>query len=847
MPTLREFLKQSGVSKEKDVATLQYWNDVVKKSPKYQGMGAEAKEATFQQFFPEDTYQKTQTKIFTKKVIPELKHRFKKLPGIKQGDIAVEKVSKFIEPTVPAGRTTLGLFTKDLPRQIGADFLRGYKPSTFLPFLGAMKGAKGIIKRVGVPAVKGIAKVAPKPLKSFLKKTFTVGKGQPKAFQELTKQAGLKRAAGAREAEAVAKTLSVAPKGGLKIAGKVIKEGKRIPLEQQKYIGRIFRKEVIDSPALKASPKYQQLKSISDEGRAVMDKWSKEFAKSGIPKEQASKVIEENVGQYMGRMFTSKMQKAKTGFGVKDLRLRLAGLKHKKDLSEKVLKQMGEIKEPALPTAIRVKEISSSIANNKIFNQVAKNPEWVANSNTTGTLIKMADTPALGALKGKWVVPEIAEEVNAITQAASQSMNWYAKGMSAWKYGKVVLNPATHARNMMSNSMLLDLSGTNHLRQLRLYPKVFREYLSKGKIYQNALKDGAIGGEFIGGDVAKLKDSYMAVQGGNFKKWMNVLKTPFSKAGDVYQAEEQLSKLVKYMDVLERGGTSKFAAQEAQKWLFNYTEIPNFIKGAKHIAPFITFTYKSIPRIAEALINNPMKIYKYKAFFDGINEASRKFNGMTTEEYARQNKVLPPWMLREIGGMPANLLMPWKDKYGRTQWLNLEYILPIGQAPEIAQKGLQGLISNPVFNIVADLAKNTDFRGQAITPIGATKEEAIATKVNHIYRQLVPSLTPGLKGYKGWEGGYSFAKLMNAMDETPDFMGRVRSVPITLLDTLVGLKINPLDVNEAESFRIYDKNKQMLDLKKQLRKLEHPAINEKYRNEQTEKIFQKIQKIIDDI
>ncbi len=845
MPTLREFSKTPGITKNPALLKFLYWNQVVKDSPKYKTMAPEAKSKVFSELVrkPGPTVLKAMGKAAYEK--------FTKLPGIRHGDIAVEEVAKFVEPEVPAGRTTLGLLTKDLPRQVAADVLRAYKPSRILPFIAAFKIAKPAVTALGGPVARAVARKIPAPIKRTLLKQFTIGKGQPRAFRELRRVAQLEKAAGVREAEAVAKTLTTAPAGGLRIAGRkgvqVIKPGKPIPLEQQQFIGRIFRKEVIESPALKAHPKFQQLKSISNEGRIVMDKWSTALAKSGIPKEQSKQVIEANVGQYMARMFKSKLEKTGTGFGFKDLRLRLNGLKHRKDLSDAVLRRLGEIKEPALPTAIRVKEISTSIANNRLFNTVAKNPEWVANTNTTGTLVKMADTPALGALRNKWVVREIADEVNAITQAAGMAQNWYAKGMGAWKYGKVVLNPATHARNMMSNSMLLDLSGTNHIRQARLYPKAFKEYLGKGRIYQQALKEGAIGGEFVGGDVAKIRDSYMAVQGGNLKKWMNVLKTPFKKAGDVYQGEEQLAKLVKYMDVIERGGTSTFAASEAQKWLFDYREIPNFIKGAKYIAPFITFTYKALPRIGEALINNPMKIYKYKAFFDAIGSASRKMNGMSTEEYARQKKVLPPWMLKDIGGIPTNLLMPWTDDLGRTQWLNLEYILPIGQAPEIAQRGLKGLVSNPLINIVSDLTKNVDFKGDPIIPVGSTRAEAIAISTNHIYRQLVPSLTPGLKGVKGWEGGYSFAKIMNAMDKTPDYMERVRSVPITLLDSLVGIKIFPLDVDEAEMFRMYDKKKVIEDLKKQIMKLDHPAINEEYREKRTEELFKRIQGVVDDI
>src|SRR3990167_10055314 len=83
--------------------------------------------------------------------IAEAYGKFQQLPGIKQGDIAVEEVSKFIEPTVPAGTSNLGLAAR-LPQQMAAEFIRGYKPSQLLPFLG---GAK-LLKPVAMPIAKKV-------------------------------------------------------------------------------------------------------------------------------------------------------------------------------------------------------------------------------------------------------------------------------------------------------------------------------------------------------------------------------------------------------------------------------------------------------------------------------------------------------------------------------------------------------------------------------------------------------------------------------------------------------------------------------------------------------------------
>ena len=599
-------------------------------------------------------------------------------------------------------------------------------------------------------------------------------------------------------------------------------------------------------------PKFQQLSRIADEGRDVMDKWSRSLVVSGIPSDTAKETIERNVGEYMARMYPQHLNPRATGFNQgRGLRLRLNGLKHRKDLTGTTIDKL-VIKEPGLPTAIRVREISTSVANNKLFNSVAQNPEWSAVENLTGKMIKMPNTPALGALRDKWVIPEIAGDITQIVTAPPRAVRAYLKGLSAWKYSKVVLNPSTHARNQMSNSILLDLSGTNQLRQAQLMPRVMKDYLQKGPMYKQALADGAIGGEFVGGEVSKLRDSYVGATGTHFQKILNAIKVPFKKAGDVYQAEEQIAKMIKYTDVLAKGGTRTQAAKEAQKWLFNYTELPNAVRFLKDVpfgSPFLTFTYKALPRIAETLVENPLKIYKYQAFFNAWNESAKQQLGMTEEEYNDLVDTLPPWMLDNFAGMPTNLLMPWEDKHGRNQVLNVEYILPIGMAPEIAEKGLlKGGLSNPFFQILSDLQKNRDFRNKPIVPeepksgrFLVSMDEAAKLQIEHVYRQLAPSLAPALGFIKG---GYSFEKLMAAIEKRPDFAGRVKEIPETVLDVLAGLKITPIDVGDNVRFRQIEKKNTVKALRIQLWKImRNPVIGPIEKEKQRKDILNRIKKV----
>jgi len=864
MATWRDVIENSDFKtlplKEKVKTKAEFFNNVISKSDKFITLPTEQQSKIKTKFYLNDEDLFPSPTRTLPEIVDDAYTEYVKRSPLAVLDKPIEEFAKFVEPEVKAGESNLKLYGVDLPRQVGAEIIRAYKPSQAAPYYVGAKLAVKAIKPLVKPVAKFVVSKTPeavkevlRPVGKFLTKNLTVGKGQPVAYQQLAKEAELERLAGGREASKVGKILTTKtvskPKEimGIKnFPGAPVKTiNEPLTLNEQGYIGRIFRKETIESPKLLAHPKYKELKAISDEGRLVMDKWSNELAKSGIPKEQAKATIEENIGSYMARMYTSKLKPETGSFNLfKSLRLRLNGLKHRKDLSMEVRNLMGEIKEPALPTAIRVKEISSSIANNKLFNQVAKNTEWVADTNVGGKLVKMPDNASVGALKGKYIIPEIADDINAILNVGKQSQGIYLKALSAWKYGKVVLNPAAQVRNAVSNSILLDLSGTSHLRQAQLFPKAFEEYLSQGKIYQQALRDGAIGGEFVGTEtMQKLKDVYISTQENNLQKWMKIGITPFKKAGELYQGMEQLAKIVKYIDVLEKTSNSKLAAQEAQKWLFDYNKVPQFIDLARKSpigAPFITFTYKAIPRLAETLVNRPMALYKYKALFDAINESSRKLQGMTPVEYARQKKLLPSWVLKDIGGMPTNLLLPWKDKYGRTQWLNLEYILPVGQAPEMVERGLGGFVSSPAFNTISDIIKNTDFKNTPIVPPEATKEEAIQAYSEYLYRQLAPSLAPG---------GYSAEKIRAGFANEPERFNpeRTREAIPALLDTLVGIKINALDVEEAEQFKIWNKKKRIDALNQEFYKIiNNPLLKEEFRDRKIEDIFKKKERVLEE-
>jgi hypothetical protein len=827
-----------------------YWNNTLSQREDVKKMSPEENKKFLAGFFTpkaeEGLPEATPNKFF--RALNTTQAVLHDLPIVQQGDNLTANLANLMEKPenqiTNIGKTDKTIDLKDTPQFMAAEVVRSLNPSSMITFTAAAKGL-GMTAKAAAPMFE----LLPTSMKNNLKNIFKVGGSAPDEYLAARDARNLEAGAGKLEADATARSLFYAPNDiKYTVNGKeqILKAGQKLPDQWQDYVGRIFRgdfKQIpLDSP-LKSHPLYKELDGIASEGRKVMDSWSQKLIDSGIPSEATTEAIKGNIGSYMARMFTKKAaESGEQAASAKVLRLRLNGLKHRKDLSEEVLKGLGEIKSPALPVGKRVSEISESIANKGLFDKVAANTEWSAAENITGKMIKMPETQALGSLSGKYVVPEIAADINAIYKPAADGLlASYQKALSMWKFGKVVLNPATHMRNMFTNTIMLDLSGVNHARQAMLFPKVISDYASKGEIYKQAVKHGAIGGEFYGAEVKAIQDHVLKV-GKKANAW-DLLKLQSDKAGKLYQAEEQFAKLTKFHAGLEDGLSAADAAKEAQKWLFDYNKIPKVIDVARQSAsPFITFSYKAIPRVAETLVDRPLKIYKYKVMIDSFNNMSKKMLGMDDKQFKAEMDALPPYAVRNVAGFPMQLMMPYKDKYNRAQVQGLENISPTAMgssvfAEEQQQPGVLNsqVFSHPVFPLISGLTSGRDFRGNKIVSPIEDDAMKIPLTAKWAAEQLVPPLTPGL--------GYSFNAINDARVGKPAKDGKDQTLGGALMDKILGIKITPVDKDRSQMFKVLGIQSKVKELQKEAIKAQRPNVTPKERAVIMKKINKKLQSI----
>lgn len=621
--------------------------------------------------------------------------------------------------------------------------------------------------------------------------------------------------------------VEAAKKSGIELSqavGKQLTEG--FTQDMQQVMGKIMQglpvNEVIAKSTFGAE-KYAEMQTAVGIARRNLDSLSKELAaelvRGGLSHDEGlvSKILE-NVGTYLPRQYRKWLDNpeelAQFFTSGDKQKLILDLLKKRADIPKDVRESMGQILEPGFPAAKAIKDISNNVAVSKLFRWVNKN--FAHTKNATGELVQLTGK-RFGVLDGKWIPSAMAKDIKGTLGIKPEGLagsiqNMYQKFLSAWKFSKVVLNPATQARNFMSNLILMDMGGFPIFspESVKHFSNAIREYTSKGAEFQMAKKLNLLSGTYTKSELEPFLNAFSDEMAKGSNPMVSFFKNLTSKgtgiAANSYRTIEETSKLAMYMWRRSAGDKPLDAARYAQKWLFDYADIPEGIKYLRDAPlgfPFITFAYKSIPRFAEVAAKNPTAISKYYKAFANIEQETR----------AKEDAALPDYIQKGL-----YVKLPWNDKNGRAQYLDMNYILPWANITDYAG-GNAFLPSNPIFSIPADIQRNVSaFTQKPIWLETDTDQEKSIKVSDYIYKAIMPSLAPEIP-FTGIRGGYSWDKLVSSLTQKPDYFGRIKSLPSTFLDIGLGIKAQPFDIGQEVGFRSMEQQKKSDEIKANIRKI----------------------------
>lgn len=667
-------------------------------------------------------------------------------------------------------------------------------PLTYVPVFGlgkaALKGIKGISKVTGkaitkTPVIGGAAE----KIGNTLGRSFIYRFGQDPIYKEL--------------AERSIKNIAVGNQNLLDLARPLTKldTPTQKAIAEARKLGKLD--ELPEELLTKAKPAFDEL-----------DRLGKEAVDVGLLK---SETYAENVGKYIARLYKTKevpkgiIGKVKTFFEGKPTRIDLSRFKKRTDIPEDIREAMGEILEAGYPTAKSLIQLNQAVERAKFFKEVGS--KWAKNTIEEG-FSKLPDVKTLGELAGKAVPTPIFDDIQEIIRIKTPAEKALSKVVGGFKFSKVILNPATHARNIMSNFILNNFEGLSPTR-LDIYAKAAKQIATKGDLYQEARGVGLGLDTFAS---KELKDILIGPEGLEAgRKFGNQWKNVVNKLGDIYQKEEEFAKMAQYIYQKSKGLSPEDAYKIAEKATFNYSQVTPFIRRVRESIwgfPFITFTYKATPQVAKTLITKPTKISNIGKIKTAIeNQADLK-------ELQRERASEPEWIRDGF-----YIKLPVKDKFNRSAYLDMSYILPFGDLitgnylerdisretglPESpAEAAIKKL---PFINIVRELGKNQDFYGNKIVKEGDSVDKQLGDVFRHLVKTysppIVSDLIPG--GYRktGERRPPGFKRVLEIEKGGIEAGGaQTRTLGQELLKQ-VGLKISPVDIKLQEKFMESEKRK----------------------------------------
>lgn len=561
--------------------------------------------------------------------------------------------------------------------------------------------------------------------------------------------------------------------------------------------------------------------AIGEEAKRALYDLGKQAVDVGLLDE---KVFFKNAGRYMPRLYTSKeYQTLLTRWSLtKPNRLDLSRFKRRKDIPKAIREKMGEILTPGYPVAKGITQLTHDLEMARFFSGVAQNKEWALPKGTKAAIPKgFKQLPAnkrLGTLSESYVHPEIFKDLQETVRVMSEGEKFWRKSLGAWKFGKVILSPKTHVRNLMSNSVLAHLGGMPMYEQPVYLTRAAVEMKQQGKYWNMAMKEGFLKRTFTNAELRGLFDEVQIHMGGiragsipealgKVGQGWSKSKAVMNKAAKLYEAEEQWFKMAKFIHNIERRKMSvKAAGKDAEKWLFNYAKVTKFqekYRSKWYGAPFATFTFKALPRIVEAMVKTPWRFALPGAMIYGLEQAAQRKIGDTPEVIKAKKALRPEWQKGQMLGTPNFARVPIIDEDGREHYLNLTYILPWG---DLAEAGGFGPIPGGLMPFSQPFVKEPFSQIMNYDPFwkeqivkeenlaGKTKLRKLATQAKlrgkHVAQAMLP--TPFM----------DVQKALSAVTEKPDYRGRIRLRSVVALDVLAGIKMYPVDYAEQAQRQI---------------------------------------------
>lgn len=510
------------------------------------------------------------------------------------------------------------------------------------------------------------------------------------------------------------------------------------------------------------------------------------------------------------------------------------------------------------------------------YRDTFKEGEWVRvpDSKISGTNVHK-----YGKLAGRYLPGPVWNDLRQVVNGQFKPFgDTYAQILSMWKTAKTALSPAVHMNNVMSNFVMADwhdVSAAHVSKSLRIILAASQRdgkgvlgnagnQLAKGgmadreaarEILNRYTDSGGDVGSWVTNEIAKDQlepllaklEQELAATGGQsaqaqvgvMSALQNALMLRFpsaweafkgSKPGkaigteansliDLYQSEDDVFRLAAWLKAKEDGATDIDAGKASRRPFLDYSINAPWIQAMRQSAwPFISFTYRAVPMLAETAGKKPHKLMKLMMLAGALNALGGMLAGGDDDE---ERKLLPEEKAGKIWGMVPKLIrMPWNDAHDSPVYLDVRRFIPVGDvfdvgAGQSALPILPGMQPGGPLVLFGEVMLNKSaFTGKPITLDTDTPLQKSTKVIDHLYKAFAPNLL-------GLPGTYATTGVSEAAQGKTDAFGREQSVAQAVASSF-GVKLGsyPTDVlrrnlNAKAMAEIAEVDKNIAQLKRQ--------------------------------
>jgi len=515
---------------------------------------------------------------------------------------------------------------------------------------------------------------------------------------------------------------------------------------------------------------------------------------------------------------------------------------------------LGEIEDASFALAETGKAFSTTLTRFKFYDSISKINTITYTRPTTlqkqqykltkmpDSFIEGTDKKVYGNLAGKWVPEEVYKNLTAaeahLQRTSGQLYRNYRKLNSLWKVSKTAWNPTVHTNNTMSNFILLDLVDGNYSDLKPAFQALMRH--GKGKqrseLVELAQKHGLFDADYVNVELKNIQatalnfpykftdkvdpfNNSVNAAGSIFKdlKTNNILNS----ATQLYRFEDSVFRLSLFIDRLRKGFTPAEAALDGRKSFIDYNiNAPAIDWMRNSITPFIAYTYRIVPILAETAIVRPWKYAKYMALGYSLNQLGNIMGG--GDEEAERAAMAERKSGRVFGIYPMpyrNIKLPEvrtdKDKeFIGPRYIDITRFIPGGDILDLGTPGIPGIPAplQPSFGLAGDIVfpmMGYDiFRGRKIPGQTGIPSEDFGIRLDTVREKLVPNI-PFVPG------SYSTIRIERARSEMESPF-RPKETELGALFNALGFKIERADLQKLRASKIIEMERKVKGYQEQI-------------------------------